>query len=168
MKIFTSIFYLSLGIAMLSINFACGSDASKTEDTQKEKVILKEASDIHNEAINLGLKIAPQLEAMKQRRNQINIQGRALTEEETQFTTKVDQVESSHQFWLEHLIEVPGFGHDHDHHGHDHSGHDHSHGHSDQPTLSANQMLLAQKDIRDSIIMIKNRIEELQVSLEDM
>jgi len=159
MKIFKHLFYLGL----LTLSLACGDTSSTEKDTEKEQTILKQASDIHNEAINIGLKVAPQLEAMKQKRNQINIQGRALTEEEMQFAAKVDQLESSHRFWLEHLIEVPGFGHDHDHgHGHDHSGHDHAHGQTNQPALTADQMLLAQKDIRDSIVMIQQKLNALQ------
>ena len=164
MKIASHLFYLSLGLTFLTLSLACGSGASTPKDTKKEQALLKQAADIHNEAINIGLKVAPQLEAMKQRRNQINIQGRALTEEEIQFVGKIDQLESSHRFWLEHLIEVPGFGHDH-HHGHDHSGHDHDHDHgqTNQPALSADQMLAAQKEIRDSIVMIQQKVNALEV-----
>lgn len=152
----TIFFILSFAVC-LSI-LSCNNDTTAKTD-QKDQEILKEAAKIHNEAINIGLALAPQLEQFRQTKNSINIQGRALTPVELKFVEKVDRLNASHNYWQQHLIEVPGFGHDHshDHAGHDHS--DHSHQHSSGPDLSADQMLQAQQDIRDSILMIQQQVK---------
>ena len=74
---------------------------------------------------------------------------------------KVDQLKESYGYWTENHVEVPGFDHAHDH-GHDHShNHDHHH-HGPGLEVSAADMLLIQKEFKDSIISIQKRILELK------
>lgn len=130
-----------------------------SEDFKK----LEKAAAIHMEAVKLEAALKADLEELIQRKNSINIQGRALTEEEMQFVGKVEAIEASHQFWTDNHVEVPGFDH-HDHgdgHGHHDHSHDHSHDHGAKLEVSADDMLLIQKEFKDSIVVIQQLIQAL-------
>lgn len=55
--------------------------------------------------------------------------------------------------WSHDLIEVPGFEHDHQ---------DHDHDHDPKLELTPEDMLLVQKEMRDSILMIKQAVETMK------
>ena len=64
-------------------------------------------------------------------------------------------MESRLEEWNDNIIEVPGFEHEHDHdHGHDHH---HHHGHNNsQMELAPEVMLAVQKELLDSVKVIKD------------
>ncbi len=159
MKILTQTFF---SILLLCLLIACGnsnSNSATAAQQDDDKTLLAEAAKIHQEAMDIALAIAPRLAALRQVKNGINVQGRALTDDEMDLVKYIEQIEASHKYWQENLVEVPG--HDHHHHGAEGHNHSHDHSHSSGPQLSATQMLTAQKEIRDSIVSIQGRIEEL-------
>lgn len=140
---FTAIIYLSS---------SCGG-----QHNHGDNQLLQQAADIHTEAIKIEKELRPKLQSLVQQKNTINIQGRALTEEETAFVNKVESIEASLKYWEENHVEVPGFEHGHDH-DHDHEGHDHSHDHGSKLEVAPQDMLLIQKEFRDSIVAIQKRV----------
>ena len=128
--------------ACLLFLMACGGES-------KEHKILHQAADIHMEAVKIKKDLEPKLEELRQRSNSIQIQGRALTPEEIAFTDAVSTLEGRVQFWDENHVEVPGF--DHDDHGHAEHNHDHSHDHGPALNLPAEDILLIQQELQDSI-----------------
>ena len=143
---------------LIGLIFAACNSSDTNEGDEK---ILKEAAKIHLEAIEIEKTVKPKLDELIQRKNQLSIQGRALSSEEQLFINQVDQLQASYDFWESNHVEVEGGGHDHDHdhHGHDHHGHDHDHG-SKLDVLPAD-MLIIQKEFRDSIISLKERVEKV-------
>lgn len=150
---FKYLLFLFIGLILA----ACNS-SNKNEGDEK---ILKEAAKIHIEAIEIEKTIKPKLDELVQRKNQLSVQGKALTQEEQSFIAQVDQLQVSYDYWEKNHVEVEGSGHnhDHDHHGHDHAGHDHSHG--NELKVLPSDMLIIQKEFRDSIISIKERVEKI-------
>lgn len=138
-------------VVCLSLLLSCEENA--------EDKILHEAHDIHLEAFKIKQAVAPQIEQLLQRSNSIQVQGRTLTEEEINFTTQVDNLAKQFEYWEENHLEVPGFEHE----GHDHSGHDHSHDHNHASGFNfpASDMLILQKEFKDSIVVIQQRAELL-------
>ena len=138
---------LSYGLAALLVT-ACNT--SKKEDPQ-----LKEAADVHLEAMQIEKQMKPQLAELVQLKNSINIQGRELTAEEIALVQQIEALEASYSFWEENHVEVPG----HEHHDHDDHDHDHHHHHGPKLDLSPADMLLVQQEFRDSIRAIQQRVE---------
>lgn len=130
---------------------SCGGDA----DDQ----ILHQAHEVHMEAFKIKQSIQPQIEQLIQRSNSIQVQGKALSEAEIKFTDRVNNLSEKFKYWGENHLEVPGF----DHEGHDHSGHNHDHDHNHAPAfnLPASDILLLQKEFRDSIIVLQQITEHL-------
>jgi hypothetical protein len=144
MKTLNQIF---LTFLFLSI-FACGGEST-------EHKILHQASDIHLEALKIKKELEPNLEQLRQLNNSIQIQGRALTPEEIKFAKEVNALESRLSHWEENHVDVPGFEEE----GHDHSGHDHDHAPAFQ--FPAGDMLIIQKEFKDSIVRIKEKVGTL-------
>lgn len=63
------------------------------------------------------------------------------------------KMESRFKHWNENIIEVPGFEHDHSH-GHEH----HHHHHNTQIELTPEDQLIVQKELLDSIRVIKEEL----------
>ncbi len=146
--------------------FACGGGTSNNQSDEEQK-LLSEAAQIHEEAIKVEKNLLPRLQELRQRANQIQVVGRELTPEEMNFVNAVSALELRHQQWSENHVEVPGHEHhDHDHHGHDHHGHDHNHDHDHDHgpalELTAADMLLVQKEFRDSILAIQTSLTQLE------
>lgn len=137
--------FLFLAVMITSLA-ACGS-------SQKDKDILEEAWKVHTEAMEIEQNIKPQLEELAQLKNSINVQGRALTPEEIKLIEQIEAIENSYAYWETHHLEVPGHEHDHQ----DHAHHDHNHG--AKLELSPQDMLSVQREFRDSIISIRERVE---------
>jgi hypothetical protein len=131
--------------------FSCGQDS--------EDKILHQAHDVHLEAFKIKQSVKPQIEQLLQRSNSIQVQGRSLTEEEIKFTDEVNNLSQKFSYWEENHLEVPGFGHE----GHDHSGHDHDHSHDHSPAfnLPASDVLLLQKEFKDSIVAVQQQVQLL-------
>lgn len=119
---------------------------------------LEEAAALHEEALETEEALRPVLDSLKQRHNQISIQGRALTEKEQSFVKSVSQLQQRYAQWKEERIEVPGHEHAHDH-DHDHS-HDHTHG-KKMPEATPEHMLNIQRESLDSILVLKQEAEAL-------
>ena len=130
----------------------CGSDP--------DHKILHEASDIHNEAVAVEAAIQQELKSLTSLKDMLARQD-SISENDAAMITRIDAIRRSHQWWQENHVEVPGFGHEgHDHSGHDHSGHDHDHG-PELEVLPAD-MLLLQKEFRDTIFSIRDRIKSMK------
>lgn len=135
-----------------SLMIACASGGDK-----EKEALLKEAADIHMEALEIEKSFKPIFSGIVQRRNGLSVQGKDLTPEERRFIDMVNGVEKSYEYWEENHMEVPGFEHAHDH-DHDHD-HDHSHDHGGGMDLLPEDILSIQKEFRDSIKAIKKRAE---------
>ena len=131
--------YLTLFLlAFLLAN--CSSSNEKT---------LKEAVEIHEQSLEVEKEIAPKFEALEQAMNSINIQGRALTEDEIKFTRDVELLGLSLNYWKENHLEVP-------------QNDDLNKNNRSTIKFSAQDILLIQKELNDSIIAIRGRIEKLE------
>ena len=119
----------------------------------KEDSLLAEAAKIHEQAAKIEQQIRPQVSALVQQKNSINVQGRALAPEEIAFVQTVESIEAGHQFWKENHLEVPGY----EHHDHDHADHDHNH--APKLELLPADMLAVQKEFRDTLLAVQQRIE---------
>jgi len=131
-------------------------------NASKQDPDLRKAAELHQEAIQIETAVKPLLEQLGQQKNALNIQGRALTEQEQHFIARIEGLEKSYDYWESNHVEVPGFEHaDHagHEHGHDHHGHDHDHGSGLDVTPA--DMLLIQREFRDSIQAIQQRAEAL-------
>ena len=122
----------------------------------EEHKLLEEAAQIHLEAAKIEQSIKADLEQLIQEKNSINIQGRALMPEEIAFTRQVEAIQKSYSFWEDNQMEVPGFEHHGD--GHDH----HHHHHGGELDLPPEDILLVQKELKDSILSIQQKIQNLQ------
>lgn len=139
-------------VYLLALFFALSACTDKSADKQ----MLEQAAAIHLEADQLEKAVKPLIEELVQRKNSINIQGRALQAEELDFVAEVESVETAYRFYVDNHAEVPGFdNHDHDHdHGHDHH-------HSPQAKITAKHALSIQQELRDSLLSAKRRAEAL-------
>ncbi len=112
------------------------------------------AEKIHLEIIAIEAALAGKVDSLIQLRNQLAIQGRALTPEEIAFNNQVTGIEASINYFRDNLPEPPGLEHDH-------SGHDHHHHHGPTLNVTPEQMLAIQKEFRDSILSIQQRVSGL-------
>lgn len=120
--------------------FGCSSGNEK---------ILQEATDIHNQSLTIEKEILPKFEELEQAKNSINIQGRALTEEEIKFTREVDLLGLSLNYWQENHLEVPQ--------------NPPKENNRSTVKFSAKDILLIQKEFNDSIIAIRARLENIKI-----
>lgn len=143
---------LFLGVVFSLFIYACGGSS-------EEHKILHEAADIHVEALQIKKEMEPDLQSLESTVNSIQVQGRELSSEEIKFIKEYEVLQSRLKYWNDNHIEVPGFEHE----GHDHSGHDHNHDHSHAPKFQfpASDLLIIQKEFRDSINAIKGKMEVL-------
>jgi len=137
---------------MLFLVAACNSE-------NQDEAKMQQAAEIHAESVALEQEIKLQLETLVQAKNSINVQGRALTEEEQSFVKKVEQLEQSYDFWEANHIGVPGYESEHDHE-HDHD-HDHDHGASIE--LSPQDMLLIQQEFKDTLLVLQQRLQAVAI-----
>lgn len=133
-------------LSMVLLVFACG---------HKHDPVLEEAAAIHNEAVDVEGTISDRIAQLIDQRNGLATQGRELTEEEWAFASAVDRIESTYGWWQENHVEVPGY------HDHDHSKCDGHHG----PGLevASEDMLLIQKEFRDSILVLQELVNNLSM-----
>lgn len=119
------IFILTSGI--FCTLWSCQSASDSTQNP-----ILIEANEVHQEAVSWQ-KIAEQkLDSLE------SAAGDSVAK------MRITQLKMEVEAWEQTLFEVPGFEHT------DHSGHDHHH-HNEAPQVTPEQMLLIQKEARDTI-----------------
>ena len=129
--------YFYLPIFFLLFSFACSN-------TSKIDPLLEEAHTLHKQAMAVqkeAKEILASLSASDNFRQETNAHLEA---------------------WSKQLPEVPGF--EHDHHDHDHN-HDHDHDHGPKLELTPEDMLLVQKEMLDSVKVIKDRILDYKQKL---
>ncbi len=115
--------------------------------------LLDKAYNIYQEAKKIETEIEPGLSELTNRKNNINIQGRALTQEEIETVDKIEKLEASMNFWKENHPEIPGYEPGHVH------GAGCSHG-EQQLELMPEDWVKVQQEFLDSIVVIKARIAE--------
>jgi uncharacterized protein YcfL len=132
--------YLNLLLTTFLI-FSCSSSNEK---------ILKEASELHEQSLNIEKEVLSKFEELEQTKNSINIQGRALTEEEIKFTREVDLLGLSLNYWLENHPQVPQIDQQK----------------NEKPSsvkFTPQDILLIQKEFNDSISAIRVRVNALKI-----
>jgi len=131
--------YLSLFLIAILI-FSCSPNYDE---------ILKEATEVYKQSLEIEQEILPKFEELEQASNSINIQGRALTEEEIKFTRDVELLGLRLNYWKENHIEVPKAD---------------SLQNQNRSTVkfSAKDILLIQKEFNDSIIAIRARVNTIK------
>lgn len=140
-------FYMLMGSVAF---FTACKHNSKADST------LQKAAELHQEAIQIESAVKPLLEQLVQQKNAVNSQGRALTDQELRFVDRVEALEKSYDYWEANHVEVPGFAHE------DHAGHaDHDHDHGPGLEVTPADMLVIQREFRDSIQAIQQRAETL-------
>lgn len=132
--------YFNLFLITILI-FGCSSGNEK---------ILKEATEIYKQSLEIEQEVLPKFEELEQAKNSINIQGRALTEEEIKFTRDVDLLGLSLNYWKENHLEVPKTD---------------SLQNQNRSTVkfSAQDILLIQKEFNDSIVAIRARVNAMKI-----
>lgn len=144
----------SLSFLFFAIMLASCSGSSSVDP------LLQEAFDYHMEAMDIEKTLAEKLKEIETKKNSIQIQGRALTEDEMNFLDSANRTSSIYEIWQNNRVEVPGFehAHDHSHDGHDH--HHHHHGNSNVK-LTPQQMMEVQKESLKNIKDIASKIDAL-------
>jgi len=141
------IFLISLSAFLIS----CTGGKKSVDDP-----ILKEAFALHMEATEIEKKLSPLIDDLRNQKNGIQIQGRALSEEEMKFMDTVNNIEKIFSTWTDYRVEVPGFEH-----GHNHDGHQHHAGcnHKNDVQLTPQQMLEVQQESLKEIKDVKAKID---------
>ena len=67
----------------------------------QEKALMKKANQLHEEAASIEADLNDKLRELIQKKNSINIQGRALTQEELAFVDVIENLESNYHQWKE-------------------------------------------------------------------
>lgn len=114
--------------------------------------LMQEAFAIHQEASKVEKEILPKMEDLIQIKTSMNVAGKALTETEISQIAKIEQIEKSMKYWKENIPDVPGFKHEH----HAHEG---PCNHGPKLELLPEDWVIVQKEFKDSILVIKERIE---------
>ena len=68
-------------------------------NTSQEKTLLRKATKVHQESATIEADIDQKLRELIQKKNSINIQGRALTTEELTFVDIIENLESTYNDW---------------------------------------------------------------------
>ncbi|MEM9888197.1 MAG: hypothetical protein AAF849_20050 [Bacteroidota bacterium] len=141
-----------LSLVFCLVLFACASP-------NEEETVLKEAHEIHMEAIRLNESVQPKLEQMSEMKSELKANASEMGQEASVFVKAVEQIEKSYKYWESNHVEVPGFEHE----GHDHSHHDHEHDHGPSIEVSASDMLIIQQEFRDTLTSIAERLDRLEI-----
>ena len=88
-------------LIILTCFFACSPSA------YKGPADMEEAKMLYQEAKNMGDKVAPILEDLRQQRNSILVQGRRLSKEEVTFVEKVENYMDRFGIWEENAPNIP-------------------------------------------------------------
>ena len=118
--------------------------------TSNNEKILLEASEIHDQSLEIEKEVNSKFDSLKQTSNSINIQGRALTEEEIKFTREVELLGLSLDYWQENHLEVPSSD---------------QLNKKDENTVyfSAQDILMIQKEFNDSLVALRARLNKVKM-----
>ncbi|MFT4761964.1 MAG: hypothetical protein ACI9XO_001043 [Paraglaciecola sp.] len=141
MKIF-NVFFLAFATFILSCVGANHAD----------NPLMQKAYAIHQESSKIEQEIAPKLEELIQLKNSKNTVGTRLTETEINRIEKIEAMEHSLKSWQKNLPDVPEFEQEH-------QAHDGPCNHSPKLELLPEDWVKVQQEFKDSILMIKERIE---------
>ena len=86
-------------MGLLFIVACLGSSCNSVQ----EKTLLKKASKIHQESVQIESTLNKKLKELVEKKNSINIQGRALSTEELTFVDIIEQLELTYQSWKENF-----------------------------------------------------------------
>ena len=128
-------------ILVVVLFFGCSSNNEK---------ILQEAAEIHQQSLEIEKEVTKKFDSLQQASNSINIQGRALTEEEIKFTREVELLGLSFDYWQENHLEVP-------------SSEELNKNNKSPVKFSAKDILTIQKEFNDSIVAIRARIAKIKI-----
>lgn len=123
----------------------------KTEPNSE--IHLSKALNLLSETLNTEALLKPLLNELQQQNNNIQIQGRALTDAELKRTAEIDQLLQDYKDWDAALVLLPGFeaqikGHE-------------EHAHQSPATIKAKALYELQQKSRETLGKIKDRAEAL-------
>lgn len=130
--------------------FSCGG-------SNPDKETLDKAAKVHTQLMKLEKDIAPSIESLLDRHNQLQVAGRSLTVEEKVFSRKVRNLESRYKIWQDNIIEVPGAEHDHSH------GDGHHHHHKPAVELLPADLLAVQYNLMDSLKVLEKFAKNIEL-----
>lgn len=140
---------------------ACGGKDEKSEQ------LLKEAAQIHNEAMAIHDSLMPKIKKINDLKANLILQKDSLVgkndslagELQKQIAT-IEEIGSDMKLLMENMVEVPGNeAHHHHEHGEGHEHHDHNHSKTE---VTSEQMLEIQKEMKANILKIKEKISSLK------
>lgn len=129
--------------------FSCGGN-------NPDKETLEKAAKVHTQLMKLEKDVAPSIDKLLDRHNQIQTAGRQLTVEEKVFSRKVRNLEGRYKIWKDNIIEVPGAEHDHSH------GDGHHH-HKPSVELLPADLLAVQYNLMDSLKVLEKIAKNIQL-----
>ncbi len=145
----------TLILTLLTLLISCGTSPKETTDDP----LLKEAAGYHMEAIEVEKEFKLLSKTLANQAAGIQVQGRALTDEEIKWLDSYQGLIRGYELWSENHIEVPGYEHAHDH---SHDGHDHHHHHHGTDVqLTPQDMMETQKAFLDNINDLKTKAQQL-------
>lgn len=130
-------------LSLLTLSIACGDN--------KNKEVLRQAFDIHEEAVKVRGRVSDKMTRLS------SIQDTTFL---MTFKADLDSIAVALEEWDEQLVEVPGFDEEHDHSGHDHSGHEHDH--DNEPQLTPAQHVELQQFLLQEIKSLEEKINLIQ------
>ncbi len=104
---------------------------------------MQEAFEIHSQALEVQERLKPVMKELIQRSNNIQVQGRALTDQEISFSESVISLGASYDEWNKNHIVVPGFEKHHKCDG--------NHDHAPPLKLTGDEMISVQKEFLEKI-----------------
>lgn len=129
--------------------FSCASNSKV--DTE----LLDKAHQFYTQAAKIGTELKPQIESLIQQKNSLNIQGRALTDDEISLVANIESLEKAYQDWKVNHPEIPGYEEGHQH------GDGCSHGKGAQLEIMPEDWVKVQQEFLESILAMQQKIEEL-------
>ena len=140
MKVINSLLFV-LTIVVLG---SCGPNLAEDPTMQKAYSIFEEAAKAEKE-------VEQKMEELVQIKNNTNIAGRELSEEEMNRIKKIEELEESFKAWQDNHPDVPGFDHAHTHDG--------KCNHGPKLDLLPDDWVRVQEEFRDNIMVIKKDVE---------
>lgn len=119
-----------------------------------EKKLYTQSVETHDLAIKIGEHVEEKIKRIAQHTSNLEEPLKSLLQDSVKALTQ------DLTYWQSTMIEVPG----HEHNRHDH--HDHNHDHSTIPDLTPEMMLDVQKDLRDRVVKLNVRAQNLLNTLE--
>lgn len=134
--------------------------------SEKEQQQLAEAVQYHQQAMGFEKETIALLKQVKQAVPSLQARADSLSKAGADslalsiraMLTEAEETEKALKAWGETVVEVPGYEHDH---SHDKEGEGHHHHSHDRIETTPEQMIAIQKELRDKVEAIKNRVQEL-------